>query len=310
MDLLPNAVLLGAGALFFVGIAIMVVTIAYASFGRVGVARGLSAIDKAYSPGSAGRQEESFGDRVVAPMTTRMTRIGRAATPAGALARLRRWLDYAGNPTYWSVERVFEFKGLGLIVLLVVGVIVGLTLGGLIGAGVGGVLGAVLGFYLPDLVVYDLGERRQNRIRQTLPDILDILTISVEAGLGFDAAVAQVTRYGHGPVQGEFARMLQEMQLGIPRVDALRALAQRTKVMELKTFCSTIVQATQLGIPIANVLREQSKEMRIKRRQRAEEMAQKVPVKILFPLIFCIFPSLFIVVLGPGAISIAKLFFG
>ncbi len=307
-DQLPKAVLFGAGALFFVGTAIMVVTIASASFGRLGVARGLSAIDRVYSPGSASRQDESFGDRVVTPVTTRMTKIGRAATPAGALTRLRRWLDYAGNPPYWSVERIFELKGLGLIVFLVIGVILGLTLGGLTWSGIGGVLGAVIGFYLPDIVIYDLGDRRQKRIRQTLPDIIDTLTISVEAGLGFDAAVQQVTRYGQGPVPGEFARMLQEMQLGVPRVDAMRALAQRTRVIELKTFCSTIVQASELGIPIANVLREQSKEMRIKRRQRAEEMAQKVPVKILFPLIFCIFPSLFIVVLGPGVIKIAELF--
>ena len=124
-----------------------------------------------------------------------------------------------------------------------------------------------------------------------MPDILDMLTVSVEAGLGFDAALAQITRYGRGPVAGEFARVLQEMQIGRSRVDALRALGQRTNVAELKSFCAIVVQASELGVPIANVLREQSKEMRIRRRQRAEELAQKVPVKILFPLIFCLFPA-------------------
>lgn len=309
MDSLATMALLVAGGLFFVGVTIVVVTVATASFGRIGVARSLSAIDKVYSPGSAGRQDEAFGDRMVAPVASRMTKLGRAATPAGAMDRLRRWLDYAGNPTYWSVERIFELKGLGLVALLIVGVVVGLPLVGPAGAVVGGVVGAVLGFYAPDLVIYDLGDRRQQNIRRTLPDILDTLTISVEAGLGFDAALAQVARYGRGPVAGEFARMLQEMQLGMSRVDALRALAQRTRVMELKNFCTLLIQATELGIPIANVLREQSREMRIRRRQRAEELAQKVPVKILFPLIFCLFPSLFIVVLGPGVMNIMRVFF-
>ena len=186
------------------------------------------------------------------------------------------------------------------------GAAIGLVVDGMVYAMVGGLIGAVIGFFIPDLIVYDLGERRQQVIRRSLPDILDTLTISVEAGLGFDAALAQVTRYGTGPVAGEIARMLQEMQLGLSRVEALRALAQRTTVHELRSFTAVVVQATELGIPIANVLREQSKEMRIRRQQRAEELAQKVPVKILFPLIFCLFPSLFIVILGPGVINIAR----
>jgi tight adherence protein C len=141
-----------------------------------------------------------------------------------------------------------------------------------------------------------------------MPDILDVLTVSVEAGLGFDAALAQITRYGRGPLAGEFARVLQEMQIGRSRVEALRALGARTNVTELKSFCAIVVQASELGVPVANVLREQAKEMRIRRRQRAEELAQKVPVKILFPLIFCLFPALFIVVLGPGVINIVHAF--
>jgi tight adherence protein C len=225
-----------------------------------------------------------------------------------ALARIRRHLDYAGNPPYWTVDRVFEVKGLGLVVAGLFGAVLGLLASGLVGTIVGGLAGAAAGFFIPDVVVYELCQRRQERIRHTLPDILDTLTVSVEAGLGFDAALGQVTRYGKGPLAGEFARVLQEMQIGRSRVDALRALGGRTNVTELRSFCAIVVQATELGVPIANVLREQAREMRIRRRQRAEELAQKVPVKILFPLIFCLFPAVFIVVLGPGVINMIDLF--
>ena len=301
-----SMLLYGGAGLAFAGLVLAVLTVAAASFGRTREARALSAIDARYTPGSVGPQADAFGDRVVTPMTRRVKGVTRAITGTSAMARLHRRLDYAGNPAYWTVERVFELKGLGLILLLVAGAAIGLVVDGMVYAAVGGLIGAVIGFFIPDLIVYDLGERRQQVIRRSLPDILDTLTISVEAGLGFDAALAQVTRYGTGPVAGEIARMLQEMQLGLSRVEALRALAQRTTVHELRSFTAVVVQATELGIPIANVLREQSKEMRIRRQQRAEELAQKVPVKILFPLIFCLFPSLFIVILGPGVINIAR----
>jgi tight adherence protein C len=303
-----TVLMVGGGALLFVSLVTVVLTISAASFGRTGAAEALSAIDTPYAPGAAGPQAEAFSDRVVAPMAKRMKGIGQAITGSKAVERLRRRLDYAGNPPYWSVERIFELKGLGLMLLLVAGAVIGLVVFGFTGAGIGAVVGALVGFYLPDVVVHDIGERRQHQIRLQLPDILDTLTISVEAGLGFDAAVAQVTHYGTGPVAGEFARMMQEMQLGLSRVEALRALSARTTVSELRAFCAVVIQASELGIPIASVLREQSKEMRIKRRQRAEELAQKVPVKILFPLVFCLFPSLFIVILGPAVINIIEVF--
>ena len=154
--------------------------------------------------------------------------------------------------------------------------------------------------------------RRNGRrtIRRTLPDVLDTLVVTVEAGPGFEAALAQVVRNGRGPMVGEFARVLHEMQIGRPRVDALREMAARTNVTELRAFASAVVQATTLGIPMGKVLRQQSAEMRLRRRQRAEELAQKVPVKILFPMIFCIFPALFVVVIGPGVIRIIEAFGG
>ncbi len=312
MDTVYMGLTIAAVVAFFVGIAIVVVNLATANFGRAGVSKGLSAIDSVYGARrSAAAVPVDPADRYTpVQVSNRMTQLGRVATSGTALARLRRWLDYAGNPPYWTVERVFEIKGLGLVALGIVGTPIGLAIGGGLGAVIGGLVGAVVGFVIPDLVIYQLSHNRQEKIRQTMPDILDMLTVSVEAGLGFDAALAQITRYGRGPVAGELARVLQEMQIGRSRVDALRALGQRSNVIELKSFCAIVVQASELGVPIANVMREQSKEMRIRRRQRAEELAQKVPVKILFPLIFCLFPALFIVILGPGMINILKVFAG
>jgi len=161
-----------------------------------------------------------------------------------------------------------------------------------------------------DVLLYNAGVKRQEKLQRALPDALDMLTVCVEAGLGFDAALAQVARNTTGPLAAEFSRVLQEMQIGKSRSQALRSLTDRTTVPELRSFVSALVQAGELGITIADVLREQAREMRLRRRQRAEEKAQKVPVKILFPLVFCLFPSMFIVIIGPGMISIAHLLFG
>lgn len=186
------------------------------------------------------------------------------------------------------------------------------ALGAVLGnGGVGSLLafatiGAAAGFFLPDLLVHNAGLRRQTEIRTALPDVLDLLVVSVEAGLGFDAALDRVARNIDGPLAGELSRVMQEMQIGMSREDALRGLAQRTSVDELKSFVAALVQASDLGIPIGKVLREQGKEMRIKRRQLAEETAQKLPVKITFPVMICIMPALFIVVLGPGVLGIMR----
>jgi tight adherence protein C len=301
MDPVTTGLLVASVLSFFGGVTIVVVNIAQAGFVRAKVSRSLHAIDTVYGVADENdpRSSTVFGQRVA--------RLGRATTPIAVLKGLRRRLDLAGNPPYWTVDRIFEIKGLGLIVLGFLGVVAGVLFGSAGGAIVGGIAGAALGYFVPDIIVYDLAERRQDAIRRTLPDILDTLVVSVEAGLGFDAALAQVTRYGRGPLSGEFARLVQEMQIGRSRVDALRALAARTNVVELRAFCAIVVQATELGVPMAAVLREQSTEMRVKRRQRAEEVAQKVPVKILFPLIFFLLPPLFIVVLGPGLLNIIDL---
>ncbi len=152
------------------------------------------------------------------------------------------------------------------------------------------------------------GYERAEQLQRDLPDAIDLLTISVESGLGFDAAVQQVARNTEGPLAEEFSRVLREMQIGQGRADALRALGERTNVPDMRSFVGAMVQADSFGIPVAQVLRVQSAEMRVKRRQRAEEKAQQVPVKITIPLIFCILPTLFIAVMGPAVLSIMDSF--
>ena len=167
---------------------------------------------------------------------------------------------------------------------------------------------AAFGYVLPNILLYNAGQKREKLMRNSLPDAIDLLTVSVEAGLGFDAAVARVARNTTGPLSQEFARLLQEMQIGVGRTEAMRAMAERTSLADLKSFCLAMVQADSLGIPIGRVLRIQSQEMRTKRRQRAEEKAQQVPVRIMIPLVLFILPCLFLVILGPAGIQIAETF--
>jgi tight adherence protein C len=294
--------LVGVGALaaaIFVGI----LTIAFGSPGRTGVAEALASIDHVYAPGAVAR-DENLRDRAVTPAARRIAALARLLTPRGAGRWLQRWLDYAGNPAAWPPERVMEMQGLGFAAIGVLGGAIGALIGGVGTTLFFGILGAVIGLWAPFAVVYDAGVRRQDKIRRQLPDALDLLTVSVEAGLGFDAAMMQVAGAMPGPLSREIARVLQEMQMGVRRADAMRALGTRTRVVELRTVAVAVVQATDLGIPIANVLREQAAQMRLRRRQRAEEQARKVPVKLVVPLILCILPALFIVVIGPGALTI------
>jgi tight adherence protein C len=255
--------------------------------------------------------EVPFAERVLAPLIARFARAGRRLTTEERIERIRARLDLAGNPKGWDVDRVLGLKALGLVT----GALLGLALPPLAGAGPRGMVLtfsglSVLGWFGPSLWVYQVGYDRNEIIRRELPDAIDLLTISVEAGLAFDAALAQVARSSDGPLAKELFRVLQEMQLGTGRILALRALADRTDVEELRTFVAAMVQADTFGIPIATVLRVQSSQMRVKRSQRAEEKAQQVPVKILFPLIFCILPALFIVVMGPAGIRIFEQFRG
>ncbi len=290
----------------FVAIVLLLTTVGTITAERQAVNRSLAAVRAMDSSPDSMKAEldQPFGERVLSPSMDRLTKIGRRFTAGDQTDRIRRKLDLAGNPPRWDVDRVIAFKVLGLFAGLILGIALGGLLGGLLPAVATAIGLSLLGFYLPNMALHQSAYNRSDQIRKDLPDALDLLTISVEAGLAFDAAVSQVARNTDGPLADEFFRVLQEMQIGMGRTEAMRALGERSDVAELQGFVTAMVQADAFGIPIANVLRVQAKEMRIKRSQRAEEQAQKVPVKILFPLIFCILPCLFIVVLGPAAINI------
>jgi tight adherence protein C len=276
-----------------------------------GVARSLALVMATSSTAEplSDEAERPFGDRVLVPLRGRALRLGRRLAGSDAAVRIRHRLDLAGNPAGWTVDRVLTGTVLGATAGLVVAGAFALLLDPALPVAVLLVVaGATVGFWSPGLYLYQRAYDRSEQIRRDLPDAIDLLTISVEAGLGFDAAVQQVARNTEGPLADELARVLREMQLGQGRAAALRALAERTNVTELRGFVGTMVQADTLGIPIAQVLRAQSAEIRVKRRQRAEEKAQQVPVKMTVPLIFCILPCLFVVVLGPAVLNIMDTF--
>ena len=302
-----DAILIMGAASIALAVTLLVFALAMGSAQPTGVARSLAVINQLSNSRDVARQELPFVDRILFPLLRATRSLGERLSPSGTAGRLQKNLDFAGNPAGWIVERLLGLKG----AMLLVGALLGGAFGGL---GPRGVLlalvGAAAGFWLPDLLVYNVGVKRQLAIKRSLPDSLDMLTVCVEAGLGFDSAMMQVARNVDGPLAGEFARVLQEIQIGRSRNDAFQALAARTNVDQLNTFVSALTQADRLGIPIANVLREQSKEMRLVRRQSAEEQAQKVTVKIIFPVLLCIFPSIFVVILGPAAMNIAEVFAG
>ena len=255
--------------------------------------------------------DESFADRIMAPFQARALLVARRLSGSDAAERIRRRLDVAGNPEGWTVERVQAGKVIGAIALFLVSVALTTVMGAGFTLRIMTILGATaVGWFGPNLYLYQRVYERSKLIQRSLPDAIDLMTISVESGLAFDAAVQQVARNTDGPLAEEFSRVLREMQIGQGRAEALRGLAERTEVDDLKGFVTSMVQADSFGIPIANVLRIQSSEIRMKRRQRAEEQAQKVPVKITVPLIFCILPCLFIAVMGPAVIHIMDTFSG
>jgi tight adherence protein C len=272
-----------------------------------GVHRSIAALEQ-LSPGVSLELEEEveapFTDRVLAPLHARALAVGRRITGADKAERIRHKLDLAGNPRDWTVDRVVGMKVLAAVILPIAAAAYGVVLGlALTTLAIMVLAGVAVGFFAPDLYLYQCAAKRSDLIRRTLADAVDLLTISVEAGLGFDAAVQQVARNTEGPLAEEFSRVIREMQLGMGRAEAMRALSDRTNVDELKTFVGAMVQADAFGIPIGQVLRVQSSEMRVKRRQHAEMKAQQVPVKIMVPLVLLILPCLFIVIMGPAAIT-------
>ena len=302
-----GSVVLYAGAIALVGGLGAALAFALGGRGQVSsVARTLALIEQTVSRHEVAKNDMPAAERLVKPFFEGMRALADRLSPSGTGARLVRQLDSAGNPRPWTLESIMGVKGAALLLGGVLGLLLG---GGFTGKGLFiAVAAATAGFFLPDLLLYNLAVKRQEELRRGLADALDMLTVCVEAGQGFDAALMQVARSITGPVGGEFTRALQEIQLGKPRGEAFAAVARRSNVMEMRTFVTALVQADRLGLPIGGVLREQAQQMRLIRRQVAEEKAQKVPVKIVFPLLLCIFPALFIVIIGPGAIRMIDVF--
>jgi tight adherence protein C len=248
-------------------------------------------------------------ERLIKPFYNTALGLAHRFTPAGARDAIRRKLTMAGSPFGWDPDRVLVAK----VGCLAVGVLLGLLFVGVFSFAwplriLGFLVIAALGYWLPNIVLTNTVQRRQAELRSSLADSIDLLTICVEAGLGFDAAMAHVSKNTTGPLADEFYRTLQEVQLGRTRNEAMRNLAERSNVPELRAFVLAMVQADIFGVSVANVLRIQAKDMRMKRRQLAEERAMKVPIKVLFPVLFCIFPALFVVILGPAIMRISEVF--
>ena len=251
--------------------------------------------------------QQPFVERTLRPLVARLSRMGSRLGGASSTDQAEKRLAMAGNP---GDLRVADWMGVKLLVGIAVGAIMFLVFGlvalGIVSGIVFGVVGVGIGYLLPEFWLGGRIKSRQKIILKMIPDTLDLLTISVRAGLGFDAALAKVVEKLPGPLTDEFRRALAEVRVGKARRDALRDMVPRTNVQPLSNFIGAIIQAEQLGVSISKVLQIQSEQLRIERRQRAEEMAAKAPIKMLFPLVGCIFPSLFIVILGPAVISIVK----
>ena len=257
---------------------------------------------------TAAPQAPGLLQRVVGPAIRSAAISTRRLTPASWVEGLDRRLRLAGSPRPWTLERVLAVKlvlGLAGLACSLYLLAAGVTPANLAGA----VTALIAGYAAPDLSLWGRAQERQRSIQLALPDTLDQMTISMEAGIGFDAALKRTADAGSGPLADELHRVLGELKLGIGRRMAFQHLVERTEVAELRHFVFAVNQADEYGLPIAQVLRIQAQEARVKRRQRAEEQALKIPVKIVFPLVLCIFPSLFIVLLGPAVIRISKSLF-
>lgn len=298
--------LLIAGVLLVAAVIVATFALTRSASSETGVARSLAMIEHTVAGRSAVHTAElPARERLLVPLLEKTRAIAERLSPGGTAERLARMLDQAGNPAGWSVERVLGAKGAALILGLIGGFLFGgLTMNGLLfaaGLGAGG-------FFLPDLLVKNTALKRAEETSHGLAEGLDMLSVCVEAGQAFDAAVLQVARNVEGPISGEFARVLSEIQIGKTRGEAFSALGERVPLAEVKNFTSAIVQADKLGLPIAAVLREQTANMRLVRRQKAEEKAQKITIKVLFPLLLCLFPALFIVILGPAVVNMVAAF--
>jgi len=237
--------------------------------------------------------------------------VARAITPASRVRKLEQKIDSAGRPGNLDANKLLVLR----LVSLTVGVIVLVVLAAVhvlpwIWFIVLAVVVVLLTYFLPDIVLRQATDNRKQAIAHALPDFLDLLTVSVEAGLGLDSAMAKIAERLQGPLREEILITLHQIRMGKTRAAALREMADRCKVDDLSTFVSALIQSQQLGVSLGQVLRVQSEQIRTIQRQRIEEAAQKAPVKLLVPLIICIFPAMFVVIIGPAAIKIYQALLG
>ncbi len=252
---------------------------------------------------------QPLSERVIIPLARKLGELALRFTPQNALEQTEHKIELAGNPrgleptTYWAA-RFGAAIGFAALLLLVYSV-------GSLDWSLGRktlvvVLFTALGFYIPELLLTSRINRRQDTIRKAMPDALDLLTICVEAGLGFDGALAKVAEKWDNELSLEFGRVLREVQFGKLRREALRSMAERIGIPEMTSFVAAIIQSEQLGVSMGKVLRIQADQMRIRRRQIAEEKAQKAPIKMLFPMGLLIFPALMVILLGPAAVQLMR----
>jgi len=255
-----------------------------------------------------GQAQRPFRERVLAPLGERLAKWTLKLHPKTTIEGVSTRLLAAGLGRSISPTAFLAFKS----GLAIGGIVLGALFGGAV-AGAGGVLFlsvtlAGLGFILPDLAVSSKARQRKERIRAELPDALDLMAVSVEAGMGFDGAISKLTDHMSGPLADEFALTLSEIRIGETRQDALKKLSARTSTPELASFVRSIIQADQLGISLGRILRVQATDSRLKRQAAAEEKAMKAPIKMLFPTVLFIFPAMFLVILGPAFLNLSKIF--
>lgn len=273
------------------------------------IASRLDGIKKSRSTEDDSELDQPLLSRVVRPMLDYMGRAMMKITPGEMLSSLENKIIKAGNPGNLTVKEWVNIQALLITILPFLTLIAFRNSGVPAGTVIMLILSeAAMGFVLPGFILGKMLTARQKIILNSLPDVIDLITVSVEAGLGFDGALMKVVDKKPGPLASEFDKVLQEIKVGRQKKDALRDMAQRIDIQDFTAFVGAIIQADQFGVGIANVLRIQSEQMRLRRKQRAQERAMKVPVKMLIPMVVFIFPTLFIVLLGPVVIKLIEQF--
>lgn len=253
--------------------------------------------------------EKDFSARILNPMKSRFSTMIQKYTPLKQISTIERKLDYAGRPYNWNASDYLTYQyGTTIAIAVFALVIAWLSGASVINRIMALLLGFIGGYIFFEMIMENRIRTRKKEIEKALPDVLDLMTVSIEAGLGFDAAMQRVVEKAKGPIAEEFDETLQEMRMGKTRREALQDLGIRTGVVDLSRFVESLVQADQLGVSLGNVLRNQSDQMRILRRQRVQEQAMKAPVKMLIPMVLFIFPCIFIIILAPAIIQFANAF--